>query len=156
MDVTVYKQEFIFPMPIGSDFTKFELTGNSLLLNEILETKWKHFIEFFSFLETLNGHILAVQNSSSQHMDHHFVSTGEETELMVQFHDPENFLRQAQDIIYYWFVDDVNYGTTKVPLLKFNFTAVKNHSVMVDVYATFAEPTTTSMYSELKQKIRKE
>ena len=39
MDVTVYKQEFIFPMPIGSDFTKFELTGNSLFLNEILETK---------------------------------------------------------------------------------------------------------------------
>lgn len=27
MDVTVYKTEFIFPMPQGSAITKFELTG---------------------------------------------------------------------------------------------------------------------------------
>lgn len=27
MDVTVYKQEFIFPIPQGSDATTFELTG---------------------------------------------------------------------------------------------------------------------------------
>ena len=77
----------------------------------------------------------------------HFVSTGEETQLVVKFHDPEHFLNQAQDLIFYWFVNDVNYGTTKTPVLKFNFTEVKNHTVMVDVYATFAEPTTTSMFA---------
>ena len=27
MDVTVYKDEFIFPIPQGSNFTIFELTG---------------------------------------------------------------------------------------------------------------------------------
>ncbi len=27
MDVTAYKQEFIFPIPQGSDTTSFELTG---------------------------------------------------------------------------------------------------------------------------------
>lgn len=85
-----------------------------------------------------------MQNSSSQHLAPHFVSTGEETQLMVKFHDPEHFLSQAQDIVFYWIVNDVNYGPTKLPYLKFNFTEVKNHSVMVDVYATFAEPTTTS------------
>jgi hypothetical protein len=106
------------------------------LLNKVL---------FFIFLETLNGHIAAVQKNSSQHLSPHFVSTGEETQLVVKFHDPEHFLNQAQDLIFYWFVNDVNYGTTKTPVLKFNFTEVKNHTVMVDVYATFAEPTTTSM-----------
>ena len=98
-------------------------------------------------LETLNGHIAAVQKNSSQHLSPHFVSTGEETQLVVKFHDPEHFLNQAQDLIFYWFVNDVNYGTTKTPVLKFNFTEVKNHTVMVDVYATFAEPTTTSMFA---------
>jgi len=28
MDVTVYKEEFVFPIPQGSDFTIFEITGN--------------------------------------------------------------------------------------------------------------------------------
>ncbi|XP_046442147.1 uncharacterized protein LOC124192721 [Daphnia pulex] len=107
-------------MPQGSAATTFELT------------------------ETLNGHIAAVQKNSSQHLSPHFVSTGEETQLVVKFHDPEHFLNQAQDLIFYWFVNDVNYGTTKTPVLKFNFTEVKNHTVMVDVYATFAEPTTTT------------
>ena len=32
MDVTVYKQDFIFPIPQGSDYTSFEITGNEELL----------------------------------------------------------------------------------------------------------------------------
>ena len=32
MDVTIYKQEFIFPMPQGSASTKFELTGKFVFL----------------------------------------------------------------------------------------------------------------------------
>lgn len=102
---------------------------------------------FYNSTETLNGHIVALQSNSSERMAPYFVSTGEETQLVVKFHDPEHFLSQAQDIVYYWFVDDVNYGTTKTPVLKFNFTDVRNHSVTVDVYATFAEPTTTSMFT---------
>ena len=64
---------------------------------------------------------------------------------MVKFHDPERFLEQAQDIVYYWFVDDIPYGTSKEPLFKYNFTeADKFHTVMVDVYASYAEPTTSN------------
>lgn len=43
MDVTVYKQEFIFPMPIGLAFTKFELTGRNSFPSVILDICYSHF-----------------------------------------------------------------------------------------------------------------
>lgn len=98
----------------------------------------------FAFVEMLNGRIVPLQNSSSQHIAPHFVSTGEETQLVVDFHDPEHFLNQAQDITFYWSVNEVNYGSTKVPVFKYTFTEVKKYFVDVVVSAKFAEPTTTS------------
>lgn len=62
------------------------------------------YIFYFPFLETLNGKVVALQNGTSQHLEPHHVSTGEETHLVVHFHDPDHFLDQAQEIIFYWFV----------------------------------------------------
>ena len=84
---------------------------------------------------------MAVQNSSAQHLESHYVSTGEETSLIVKFHDPEHFLNQAQEVVYYWFVNDINYGTTREPMLKYNFTEAKLHTIMV-IYS-FSKPKIT-------------
>ena len=121
MYVTVYKQEFFFPVPQGSASAYFEITGIIKIFKLVRQSDnyWK------KQTETLNGRIIAVQNKSRS-LDPHYVSTGEETHVMVKFHDPEHFLNQAQDITYYWFVNEVNYGITKEPLFKYNFNTIRN------------------------------
>lgn len=127
MDVTIYKEQFIFPIPQGSASVTFQITGKAagsfppffLFRNAIERTA----TVLLTATEMLNGEIVVVRNASSWPSAsfverQHFVSTGEETQLAVQFHDPERFLAQASDITYYWSVNDVNYGTTKEPLFK--------------------------------------
>ena len=40
------------------------------------------------------------------------------TDIVIQFHDPEHYLKSATRIQYFWFIDDVAYGqTNQVPAL---------------------------------------
>ena len=34
------------------------------------------------------------------------------TDIVIKFHDPEKYLKQATKIQYFWFIDDVAYGQT--------------------------------------------
>ena len=75
MDVTVNKQEFIFPIPQGSASTIFDIKGIKLL--DHIWIKVFHLYNDSFKTETLNGSIIAVQNSFAQHLESHYVSTVE-------------------------------------------------------------------------------
>jgi len=81
---------------------------------------WKSIGEMrieFSLTKSLNGHLELSQNGL---VTQSIVSSVKKTSIDVKFHDPSNFLDNAE-IRYFWFINAVNYGQTPTGHFEYDF-----------------------------------
>jgi len=109
MTLSIYEYDLFFWKNIGETTVKFHLT------------------------QELNGQLELSQNGQ---VTNSIVSSVKSTSIDVKFHDPSNFLKDA-DIRYFWFINTVNYGQTPTGHFEYNFTSPGEYDIEVSVIAYF-------------------
>ena len=59
------------------------------------------------------------------------------TDIVIDFHDPSQFLKTATKIQYFWFIDDVNHGQTDQGVFHINLSTPGVYRVEARVIAYF-------------------
>jgi len=103
---------------------------------------WRHVTSktvFFNVTQTLQGRLLVKQGGQmSENMDgQSIVNSVNSTDIVIKFHDPEKYLKQATKIQYFWFIDDVAYGQTNQGVFSYNFSRPGEHVVEATIIADF-------------------
>jgi len=93
----------------------------------------------FDLKRTLSGKLLVRQagKQSEAMSGQSIVNSINKTEIVIEFHDPSNFLKKASRIQYFWFIDTVNYGQTNQPVFNYNFSTAGDYLVESTVIADF-------------------
>ena len=89
----------------------------------------------YTLTSHLNGKLVHSQKSINvSHDGHHVVRSTEDTQLIVDFHDPSGFLSNAS-MQFYWFINTFNYGPTDNDSFTFRFFPPDEYHVEVIVIA---------------------
>jgi hypothetical protein len=111
----IYKERFYYWEPIASNTVKFNVS------------------------RTLIGRISVDQNGT--HTENMFgesvVDSVNNAEISIDFHDPNQFLKKALKIRYWWVIDEINYGQTNDATFNYTFNDPGPHRVIATVMADF-------------------
>ncbi|XP_023346843.1 uncharacterized protein LOC111715712 [Eurytemora carolleeae] len=109
----------------------------------------------FEVTRSLSGRLLVKQNGQqSESMDgNSVINSLSNTEIVIDFHDPSNFLEKASQIKYFWFIDTVLYGQTNKGVFSYNFSTPGEYEVETNVIADFNSSSRNHSLASVNRKV---
>jgi len=115
MTLKIFKERFYYWEPIVSASVKFNVS------------------------RSLIGKLSVLQNNThTENMNREsVVDSVNNAEISIDFHDPNQFMKKALKIRYWWVIDEINYGQTNDATFNYTFTTPGLHRVIATVMADF-------------------
>eukprot|EP00088_Acartia_fossae_P030900 TRINITY_DN31877_c0_g1_i7.p1 TRINITY_DN31877_c0_g1~~TRINITY_DN31877_c0_g1_i7.p1 ORF type:complete len:457 (-),score=62.77 TRINITY_DN31877_c0_g1_i7:863-2233(-) len=140
IDGTVTVQNFTVTYP-SSIYDEYTYTMKLIVFYKILYY-WEPLVSAqvrFRVSRSLLGSLAVRQNGTqTENMEgESVVDSVNNAEMVINFHDPHQFMKKALKIRYWWVIDEINYGQTNEPRFNYTFSTPGKHQVIATVTADF-------------------